>query len=171
MKKHLSKLLSFFLCICFFVTISNKSNAAEEIIPVNISVQYGQTEARTILDMINEMRTSSLDAWYWNMDDTTKIICDNLSKLTYNYDLERIALKRAAEIALSYSHTRPNIESCFSIYTEEGITRRTIEENITVVYPSAQTVNAAGRENDENYGGATYVLRYYSSHIRRTDRG
>ena len=103
--------------------------------------------------MINEMRTSSLDAWYWNMDDTTKIICDNLSKLTYNYDLERIALKRAAEIALSYSHTRPNIESCFSIYTEEGITRRTIEENITVVYPSAQTVNAAGRENDENYGG------------------
>ena len=61
MKKHLSKLLSFFLCMSFFVTISNKANAAEEIIPVNISVQYGQTEARTILDMINEMRTSDYD--------------------------------------------------------------------------------------------------------------
>lgn len=49
----------------FFVTISNKANAAEEIIPVNISVQYGQTEARTILNMINEMRTSDYDAWCW----------------------------------------------------------------------------------------------------------
>lgn len=39
---------------------------AEEIIPVNISVKYGQTEARRILDMINELRTSPTDAWAWD---------------------------------------------------------------------------------------------------------
>ena len=38
------------------MVIPKKVNAAE-IIPVNISVKYGQTEGRKIFDMINEMRT------------------------------------------------------------------------------------------------------------------
>ena len=121
MKKATSKLLLFFFCMSFLMVIPKKANAAE-IIPVNISVKYGQTEARKIFNMINEMRTSSTDAWYWNEDDTTKTTCNALSELAYDYDLERLAMKRAAEIALSYSHTRPNGGGSFSIYSEEGIT-------------------------------------------------
>ena len=66
MKKATSKLLLFFFCMSFLMVIPKKVNAAE-IIPVNISVKYGQTEGRKIFDMINEMRTDSFDAWCWKM--------------------------------------------------------------------------------------------------------
>lgn len=133
--------------------IPKKANAAE-IIPVNISVKYGQTEARKIFNMINEMRTSSTDAWYWNEDDTTKTTCSALSELAYDYDLERLAMKRAAEIALSYSHTRPNGGRSFSVYSEEGITNwRALGENIAAGYLSAEAVNMGWREDNENYVG------------------
>ena len=135
------------------MVIPKKANAAE-IIPVNISVKYAQTEARKIFNMINEMRTSSTDVWYWNEDDTTKTTCSALSELAYDYDLERLAMKRAAEIALSYSHTRPNGGRSFSVYSEEGITNwRALGENIAAGYLSAEAVNMGWREDNENYVG------------------
>lgn len=153
MKKHLSKLLSFFLCMSFFVTISNKANAAEEIIPVNISVQYGQTEARTILDMINEMRTSDDDAWCWDETNTKKEVYWG-DALTYDYDLEKLAMKRAAELVIRYDHDRPNGEYFSSIYKEENITDwQFVGENIAIGYHSAQAVNTAWREDGEDYNG------------------
>ena len=86
MKKATSKLLLFFFCMSFLMVIPKKVNAAE-IIPVNISVKYGQTEGRKIFDMINEMRTDSFDAWCWNEDNETKTRYDNLNELAYDYDL------------------------------------------------------------------------------------
>ena len=152
MKKATSKLLLFFFCMSFLMVIPKKVNAAE-IIPVNISVKYGQTEGRKIFDMINEMRTDSFDAWCWNEDNETKTIYDNLNELAYDYDLERIATKRAAELALLFDHGRPNGESFFSIYEEEGITYRAAGENIAMGYRTAEAVNAAWREDGEPYNG------------------
>ena len=130
---------------------------AEEIIPVNISVKYGQTEARRILDMINELRTSPTDAWAWDKTDTKQVAYPGLKELVYDYDLERLAMKRAAEIALSYDHTRPNGQNPFTIYTEENITRRDAGENIAVaspnVYSKAEAVNNGWREDNEPYAG------------------
>ena len=134
------------------MVIPKKVNAAE-IIPVNISVKYGQTEGRKIFDMINEMRTDSFDAWCWNEDNETKTRYDNLNELAYDYDLERIATKRAAELALLFDHGRPNSESFFSIYEEEGITYRAAGENIAMGYRTAEAVNAAWREDGEPYNG------------------
>ena len=134
------------------MVIPKKVNAAE-IIPVNISVKYGQTEGRKIFDMINEMRTDSFDAWCWNEDNETKTRYDNLNELAYDYDLERIATKRAAELALLFDHGRPNGESFFSIYEEEGITYRAAGENIAMGYRTAEAVNAAWREDGEPYNG------------------
>lgn len=134
------------------MVIPKKVNAAE-IIPVNISVKYGQTEGRKIFDMINEMRTDSFDAWCWNEDNETKTRYDNLNELAYDYDLERIATKRAAELALLFDHGRPNGESFFSIYEEEGITYRAAGENIAMGYHTAEAVNAAWREDGEPYNG------------------
>ena len=134
------------------MVIPKKVNAAE-IIPVNISVKYGQTEGRKIFDMINEMRTDSFDAWCWNEDNETKTRYDNLNELAYDYDLERIATKRAAELALLFDHGRPNGESFFSIYEEEGITYRAAGENIAMGYRTAEAVNAAWREDGESYNG------------------
>ena len=152
MKKATSKLLLFFFCMSFLMVIPKKVNAAE-IIPVNISVKYGQTEGRKIFDMINEMRTDSFDAWCWSEDNETKTRYDNLNELAYDYDLERIATKRAAELALLFDHGRPNGESFFSIYEEEGITYRAAGENIAMGYRTAEAVNAAWREDGEPYNG------------------
>lgn len=136
--------------------IPTKVNA-EEIIPVNISVKYGQTEARRILDMINELRTSPTDAWAWDKTDTKQVAYPGLKELVYDYDLERLAMKRAAEIALSYEHTRPNGQNPFTIYTEENITRLDAGENIAVAsgneYSTAEAVNNGWREDNEPYAG------------------
>ena len=108
MKKPKLRLLLLLFFIGGLIILPQKANADEvEAVPVSISVKYGQTEARTILDMINEARTNSEHAWYWNKDDTTKTFCTDLKELEYDYDLERVAMKRAAEIALSYDHERP----------------------------------------------------------------
>ena len=53
MKKTKLRLLLLLFFIGGLIILPQKAKAAE-IIPVNISVEYGQTEARTILDMINE---------------------------------------------------------------------------------------------------------------------
>ena len=121
MKKTKLRLLLLLLFLGGIIILPQKAKAAEkasEIIPVNISVKYGQTEARKIFDMINEARTNSEYTWYWNMDDTTKTYCTDLKELKYDYDLERVAMKRATEIALSYAHERPMggyawVEICF----------------------------------------------------------
>lgn len=140
-----------------FIMIIPTNVNAEEIIPVNISVKYGQTEARRILDMINELRTSPTDAWAWDKTDTKQVAYPGLKELVYDYDLERLAMKRAAEIALSYDHTRPNGQNPFTIYTEENITRWDTGENIAVaspnVYSKAEAVNNGWREDNEPYAG------------------
>ncbi|MDD6481857.1 MAG: CAP domain-containing protein [Lachnospiraceae bacterium] len=126
---------------------------AQNITDVPITVTYGQTEARSILQMINNLRTNSKDAWYWNESNTQRIYCKGLSELTYSYDLERIAMKRAAEIALSYDHTRPNGQDCFTVYEEENIDRMAVGENIAAGYQSAKEVNKGWREDDQKYSG------------------
>ncbi len=117
--------------------------------------RYGQSEARTIVDMINEMRTSSTDAWYWDSDDQTKIVCDNLQPLVYDYTLEKIAMKRAYEIALAFSHLRPNGKMCFSAFRDFGIydTCLVKGENIAAGYWSAEAANNGWREDNENFAG------------------
>ena len=156
MKKTSLKLLLFSFVMSLLMIIPTKVNA-EEIIPVNISVKYGQTEARRILDMINELRTSPTDAWAWDKTDTTQIAYPGLKELVYDYDLEKLAMKRAAEIALSYDHTRPNGQNPFTIYTEGNITRLDAGENIAVaspnVYSKAEAVNNGWREDNEPYAG------------------
>ena len=88
---------------------------------VSIQVTYGQTDARNVYGMINSMRRNSSDAWYWDANNYTKTYCNNLQPLTYDYALEQVAMKRAAEIALSYSHTRPNGTNYYTAYSENGV--------------------------------------------------
>ena len=136
-----------------FLVVPFNVKAATATTPVSISVQYGQTEARTILDMINEMRTSSTDAWYWKQDDTTKTYCTNLQPLQYDYDLEKTAMQRAAEIAIIYSHTRPNNKDTFSAFYENSVYYTYAGENIAAGYGTADSVNDGWREDNELYAG------------------
>lgn len=164
MKKTKLRLLLLLFFIGGLIILPQKAKAAEkaaDIIPVNISVKYGQTEARTILDMINEMRTNPYDTWCWDQMNTTKISCGTLSKLQYDYDLERVAMKRAAEIALSYDHERP-MGKC-DIYRQENISYQYAGENIAAGQTTASQVNDAWREDNELYDGQGHRRNMLSS--------
>ena len=146
------------------IILPQKANADEvEAVPVSISVKYGQTEARTILDMINEARTNSEHAWYWNKDDTTKTFCTDLKELEYDYDLERVAMKRAAEIALSYDHERPIGGYAWDTYGQENIRYSHAGENIAAAQTTASQVNFCWREDNEPYGGQEHRRNMLSS--------
>ncbi len=125
--------------------------AETDMVSLDTTVQYQQTNARTILDMVNDLRTGS-DAWYWNQDGT-KYTCADLSALTYDYALEEVAMQRAAEIALFYSHTRPNGSDWNTAYDECGYTYTSAAENIAAGYTSASAVFTGWAEEDENYSG------------------
>lgn len=166
MKKTKLRLLLLLLFIGGLLILPQKAKATEkatDIIPVNISVKYGQTEARTILDMINEARTNSEYTWYWNMDDTTKTYCTDLKELKYDYDLERVAMKRAAEIALSYDHERPMGGYAWDTYKQENISYRYAGENIAAGQTTASQVNFGWREDDKTYAGQGHRRNMLSS--------
>lgn len=155
--------LWFCFAMLLFLAVPFKVKAETATTPVSISVQYGQTEARTILNMINEMRTSSTDAWYWKQDDTTKTYCTNLQPLQYDYDLEKTAMQRAAEIAIIYSHTRPNNKDTFSAFYENSVYYTYAGENIAAGYGTADSVNDGWREDNELYAGQGHRRNMHNS--------
>ena len=137
------------IAVCFFSPIGVFASETEDI---EIVVEYHQEMARPIADMINEYRTSG-NAWYWNPDDTTKTECGYLSALEYDYDLEKAAMQRAAEIAVIYNHTRPDGSRCFTAYTECGFNEWPGGENIAAGQTSAKMVHEAWIEEDDDYSG------------------
>lgn len=124
-----------------------EAEAATE--PVKIKVTYGQTEARAMLDDINAFRTSDTDAWCWDMSDSTKQSYLT-TELKYDYELERVAMQRAAEIALSYGHTRPDDSGCFTAYPSGYMAKG---ENIAAGYSSAAAVFNGWKEENKPYAG------------------
>lgn len=123
----------------------------DQMVNVQIQLTYGQTEARGMLDAINTFRQGE-EAWAWDESDSEKVTYSNLGTLRIDPVLEQVAMLRAAEIALSYSHTRPNGQRCFTAYhgAMEGGYRA---ENIAVGYSSADAVFEGWQETQEKYSG------------------
>ena len=110
---------------------------AEDTVRLSYSGTYEIDMARSMLGLVNELRTGE-DAWYWNSDDTEKIVLTGLGELKYDYALERVAMQRAAELAFYYSHTRPNGTRCFTAYP--SYLSRSAGENIAMGYSSTQSM-------------------------------
>ena len=114
---------------------NDPTNYSDDIHEYDFVMKYGQSEARSMLSDVNALRTGS-EAWAWDSSNTTKVHYD-ASPLTYDYGLELNAMKRAAEIAIYYSHTRPNGESCFSCFPSvQGY----IGENLAAGYRTPEAV-------------------------------
>lgn len=145
--------LSLLTAVLVLSGLSMRSEAAGNTDTLNL--QYGQTEARTMLEEINNLRNGNggANAWYWNEDNTAKIYAKNLGDLQYDYDLEKVAMLRAVEIAYSFSHTRPNGQSCFSAYTELDYHYGAAGENIAAGYMTADSVQIGWEEENELYNG------------------
>ena len=141
----------FFVCLTLVLSLSvvHYSVKADDLVTVSYKVTYHQSEARQMLSLINEFRTGR--TWYWNTDNVTKttIAAGERTPLQLDAKLERAAMKRAAEIALFFQHTRPNETSCFSAFPEQC----NVGENIAYGQGSADEVFVAWREDDKNYEG------------------
>ncbi len=127
---------------------------AEEdaIYTAQITCKFGQTDARKMLDMVNSFRTGK-DAWYWNYDNRTKIYCEDLEPLKYDYGLEKVAMQRAAEIAIFFDHTRPNLGDCFDAYDLSQNSYWAEGENIAAGYTSASAAYKGWREDKQKFDG------------------
>ena len=131
------------------VTLAFGGLANSTPVEVYVTVTYGQTEARNMLSMINDFRTGN-DAWYWNSDNTTKTVFTNLQPLVYDYDLEKTAMQRAAEIAINFDHTRPNKTMCYTAFPSSY---GSAGENIAGGQGTAYAAYMAWREDNYMYSG------------------
>ena len=137
--------------------------AAGEICQVQYDVTYGQTEARTMLAMINDFRTGG-DAWYWDESDTNKTPVTGLQPLTYDYELEKVAMQRAAEIAISFAHDRPDGTKWGTAYDDVGSNfGYTRAENIAVGSSTAKSAFTMWQETGEPYAGQGHRRNMLSS--------
>ena len=107
------------------------------------------TEARSMLQLINEFRTGG-NAWYWNSDNRTVTTKTGLGRLQYDEELEAVALVRAKELAVLFDHTRPDGTSCFTAFPDN---REVIGENIACGYRTAAAAFEGFLEEDQNYDG------------------
>lgn len=169
-KKHRSRQICSVLMILIIIFTSlplGVMEAEAATPPVKIKVTYGQTEARAMLADINAFRTSETDAWCWDMSDNTKQPCLT-TELEYDYELERVAMQRAAEIALSYDHTRPNGKACFTAYPSGY---RGMGENIAAGYGSAAEVFDGWKEENEFYAGQGHRRNMLSAKFKAVGIG
>ena len=119
--------------------------------------------AREMLGMINSFRTGG-NAWYWNSDNQTVTQETGLSGLAYDYQLEEVAKIRAAEIAVRFSHTRPDGSKWSTAFPAGNYYRG---ENIACGQTSAQEAFDSFREEDEDYAGQGHRRNMLQKHFTR----
>ena len=163
MKKLKYLLFIFITTLLLLIGANSKVFATTFMNDINITVKYDQTSAREMLPIINEFRKSE-DAWFWNSDNTTKTVCSGLKDLTYDYSLEVIAMQRAAEIAVSFSHSRPD-GSGFYTARYNGIVSD--GENIAAGSSTTKATFTQWEEANETFGGQGHrramLSSYYNS--------
>ena len=110
MKKHM---LSVVLAVLLVLAMSATAFGADTI-TVDVTGTYGQTEARSMLKLVNDFRTGRYidggqsEVWAYAPNGSVDTASyKNLGELKYDYELEKAAMQRAMETALQFSHERP----------------------------------------------------------------
>ena len=146
--------------ICIFISVLTaaffavSAFAGGGTVDVSINVTYRQSDARSMLALVNELRNGNggSDAWYMNSTNTEKVYVRGLSDLQWDYELEKLTMKRAAELALRYDHERPDGTQCFTIYSESGVSYGySAGENIAYGYRTVQSMFDGWAEENEPY--------------------
>lgn len=106
----------------------------------SITINNIQNE-NTYTDLINEV--------YEITNNYRSLV--GVSSLTLDSSLVEAANIRAKELSDSFSHTRPNGSSCFTVLSELGISYGTTGENIAAGYSSSQSVMEGWRSSSGHY--------------------
>lgn len=153
--RRVRKVLSVLLLMALVVSTYTVPVLAEDTtVTMEVTGTYGQSDARAMLDLVNSFRQEA-DVWQWNSDNTTKTEFNkngakDIGVLTYDYNLEQIAMQRAMEVAISFSHTRTDGTSCFTA-TYGG--SRSYAENIAAGSSTYEGAFTQWREENESYSG------------------
>lgn len=108
-------------------------------------------------DDINEYKNIQSENTYTDLINEVYEITNNyrslvgVSSLTLDSSLVEAASIRAKELSDSFSHTRPNGSSCFTVLSELGISYGTAGENIAAGYSSSQSVMEGWRSSSGHY--------------------
>lgn len=108
-------------------------------------------------DDINEYKNIQSENTYTDLINEVYEITNNyrslvgVSSLTLDSSLVEAASIRAKELSDSFSHTRPNGSSCFTVLSELGISYGTAGENIAAGYSSSQSVMEGWRFSSGHY--------------------
>ena len=112
-----------------------------------------ESEINTVFTLTNAFRTGN-EANYWNSDNRTKTnLVGKLGTLKLDADLCRAAEIRAKEIVKSFSHTRPDGRSCFSVFQDLSISYSRCGENIAAGNASGSATFTQWKEDDKDYSG------------------
>ena len=118
------RVLSILLTLCLIVpmiagTVTQAS--AAQLVNMTVRGTCDYTEAYQVLKKVNKERAAA-----------------GLSALTMDEDLLACAMQRAAEVAVYFSHTRPDGSSCFTVLPQKHLSY--CGENIAAGQPSADGV-------------------------------
>ena len=106
---------------------------------------------------INEYKNIQSENTYTDLINEVYEITNNyrslvgVSSLTLDSSLVEAACIRAKELSDSFSHTRPNGSSCFTVLSGLGISYGTAGENIAAGYSSSQSVMEGWRFSSGHY--------------------
>ena len=139
--------------------IVNSNLEKEEV--TDIEEKIPETENKSYEDIskedINEYKNIQSENTYTDLINEVYEITNNyrslvgVSSLTLDSSLVKAASIRAKELSDSFSHTRPNGSSCFTVLSELGISYGTAGENIAAGYSSSQSVMEGWRFSSGHY--------------------
>ena len=139
--------------------IVNSNLEKEEV--TNIEGKISDTDNKEYKEIskedINEYKDIQSENTYTDLINEVYEITNNyrslvgVSSLTLDSSLVEAANIRAKELSDSFSHTRPNGSSCFTVLSELGISYGTAGENIAAGYSSSQSVMEGWRSSSGHY--------------------
>lgn len=106
---------------------------------------------------INEYKNIQSENTYTDLINEVYEITNNyrslvgVPSLTLDFSLVEAASIRVKELSDSFSHTRPNGSSCFTVLSELGISYGTAGENIAAGYSSSQSVMEGWHSSSGHY--------------------
>lgn len=109
-----------------------------------------QSEINTIFNLTNQLRTGS-EANYVDQSGKT-VNVTGLKALVLDESLSKAARERAKEVAVSFSHTRPNGQTCWTLYTEQGAAGA-CGENIAAGSSTGTATFKQWKEDGKPYSG------------------
>lgn len=119
---------------------------------VVVNVKYQQTDARKMLARVNKTRTEGNRIYY--EVDGKRIEPEALKPLSYDYELEKLAMQRVAELAIDFEQTRPDGEyykSLWGLKSSKDSNWWNYHENIAVYYTNNKDMYKACFEANKDF--------------------